>query len=306
MKRICVTGGNGLLGTRLISTAEGRYRLALIDLQDGPLVHTDGLNYIQGDITNAPSIRKCIVGAEPDCVINAAAFTDVDGCEFEREKAWAVNVEGARNVALVCRELKIKMIHISTDYIFDGKDGPYGEDDIPNPIGYYGKTKLESEGRVQEILDDAVIARTMVLYGYTPGVRPNFVTWLIGKLNIKERVTIVDDQFGTPTLADDLAKALMVLYEKDGRGVYNTAGSECLSRYDFAVTIADIFGFDKSLIEPITTAGLKQAAPRPLRSGLKIDKIRREMDVSFYTASEGIHVLKKQMVNEENHPAESS
>lgn len=304
MNTICVTGGNGLLGSKVLQAAESKYRVVSIDLEPEPLAEYGHVVYIQGDVTHAQGIHERIVGVKPDCVIHTAAFTDVDGCERERTKARSVNVDGARNVALACKKLGIKMIHLSTDYVFDGQAGPYSEEDEPSPVGYYGETKLESEDVIRQILDDYVIARTMVLYGYAPGVRLNFVTWLVDRLGQGNRVSIVDDQFGTPTLADDLARSLLILYQKDGRGLYHTAGSECLSRYAFALSVADVFGLDASLISRITTADLNQTARRPLRSGLKIDKIRREMGVDFSSASQGLRIVKQQMDGSESTIAE--
>ena len=295
MKRICITGGNGLLGSKIIAAAKEAYGLISIDLQKHSLSRAHDLEYIRGDVTDKEFILHQVKRSCPDVVIHAAAFTDVDGCEREKEKAWDVNVEGTRNVALACKTLGIKMIHLSTDYVFDGKSGPYDEDDEPNPVGHYGKTKLESEKVVRDLLDDFVIARTMVLYGYAPGRQSNFVIWLVEQLRAGERVRIVDDQFGTPTLADDLARALIVLFEKDGRRLYNTAGSEYLSRYDFAIRTAEIFKLDVSLIERITTAELNQDAIRPLSSGLRIDKIHRKFGVEFSSISEGLRIVKQQM-----------
>ena len=140
----------------------------------------------------------------------------------------------------------------------------------------------------------------MVLYGYFPGVRMNFVTWLIDKLRSSEKVNIVTDQYGTPTLADDLARALIVLFEKNGRGLYNAAGSELINRYDFALRIAEIFDLDSSLIEKATSDHLKQPAPRPLQSGLLIDKICSETGVHFSSVREGLLIMKKQMESELN------
>jgi len=300
MRKICITGGNGLLGSKLLTATCNKYSLVSIDLQKSSLFQCDKLEYVRGDITDREAIINQIARVHPDCVIHTAALTNVDGCEKERDKAWEVNVVGAENVALACRNLKIKMIHISTDYVFDGKNGPYSETDKPHPIGFYGKTKLESEKRISEIVEDFVIARTMVLYGYFPGVRKNFVTWLIGKLRNGEKVNIVTDQYGTPTLADDLARVLIVLFEKDGRGLYNTAGSELISRYDFALRVAEIFDLDSSLIQKATSDHLKQPAPRPLQSGLRVDKIYREMGETFSSIREGLLIMKKQMEREFN------
>lgn len=290
-----MTGGNGLLGSKVLSAACGRFRLVSIDLHEAPTVRYNHLEYLQGDVTERETIQRRISDARPDCVIHTAAFTDVDGCEEEREEAWKVNVQGTENVAISCRTLDIKMIHLSTDYVFDGKSGPYSEEDDPHPMSFYGKIKLESEKVVQEHLENFIIARTMVLYGYSPKVRHNFVTWLVEKLGHRERVTIVEDQYGNPTLADDLAKALLTIFERDGCGIYHTAGKDWLNRYDFAVSVAKVFQLDRSLIGRTTTDCLNQAAPRPLKSGLKSDKILHEFGVTFSPVEEGLQRMREQM-----------
>jgi dTDP-4-dehydrorhamnose reductase len=288
MKKICVTGGNGLLGVKLLAEASGKYALVSVDLQNDPLFEFEQMEYIQGDITQRETISDIIMDARPDCVINTAAFTYVDRCESEKETAWKVNVEGARNVALACRSLNIKMIHISSDYVFDGENGPYDEEAKPHPK------------EVSAIFKNNVIARTTVLYGYFPGIRPNFVTWLIDQLNNGKSVSIVNDQFGTPTLADDLAGALLILFEKDKRGVFNAVGSEWIGRLGFAKKIAEVFGLDANLIRETTSDQLQQPAPRPLKGGLKIDKIYRETGFMFSSASEGLQILKRQMTEKDS------
>ncbi|MFH1943668.1 MAG: dTDP-4-dehydrorhamnose reductase [bacterium] len=295
MKTICVTGGNGLLGGKVLAAALGRYRLVSVDLHETSTVSNQNLEYISSDITDKKRIYNDIVRSTPDCVIHGAAFTNVDGCERGRATVWDVNVRGTENVALACKALNIKMIHLSTDYVFDGKDGPYSEEDQPNPIGYYGITKLESEGVVRRLLEDYVIVRAMVLYGFAPGVRMNFVTWVVDRLRRGENISIVVDQYGTPTLADDLAEALLVIFEKDGTGIYHASGKEWMSRYDFTLRICEVFHLDPDLIVKTTTDRLNQAAPRPLRSGLKTDKIRREMGVRFSSVVDGLRTVKKQM-----------
>lgn len=297
MKTICITGGNGLLGTKLLTLTHLKYRVISLDCQNTPLIQYPSVEYIQCDITDREKVDQIFSHTRPEAVFHTAAFTDVDRCEYEKEKCWNVNVIGTENVAWGCRAIGAKMIHISTDYVFDGKDGPYTEDAIPNPISFYGKTKWESEQVVQRILEDFVILRTTVLYGYFPGVRLNFVTWLINKLKNREAVYITEDQYGTPTLADDLAKALVLLFEKDKKGIYNGVGSEWVNRYVFAQQVAKVFGLDQSLIFPTVTEELKQAAPRPKKGGLKIEKITRELGISFSNVEEGLYIMKKQMEN---------
>jgi dTDP-4-dehydrorhamnose reductase len=300
MKKICVTGGNGLLGVKLLAEASGKYALVSVDLQNGPLFEFEQMEYVRGDITQRETISNIIADVRPECVIHTAAFTYVDRCESEKESAWKVNVEGAGNVALACRSLNIKMIHLSSDYVFDGEDGPYDENAKPHPISYYGRTKWESEREVSRILDDIVIARTTVLYGYFPGVRPNFVTWMIDQLSSGKSVSVVNDQFGTPTLADDLARALLMLFEKDKRGVYNTVGSEWIGRFEFAKKIATVFDLNPDLIKETTSDHFHQPAPRPLNGGLKIDKIYRETGFLFSSVYDGLKIVKQQMAEKDS------
>jgi dTDP-4-dehydrorhamnose reductase len=297
MKTLLVTGGNGLLGGKLVESACRSHHAVSLDIQEKPFAIFANSEYIRCDITDKNRIENVLGNTKPDFVFHTAAFTDVDGCETQKNKAWAVNVLGTESVASACRRFGIRLIHMSTDYVFDGNSGPYGETDIPNPINYYGKTKLESEKIVQSLLHDAVIARTMVLYGFALFVRNNFVTWLVHKLKRREPVRIVDDQYGNTTLADDLAQALLLLYEKNAKGIYHTSGEEWLNRYEFALKIAEAFDLDQSLISPTTSDAYKQPAPRPLRSGLKTDKMRAEFGFVFSSTSEGLRQVRDQMVH---------
>ena len=295
MKTLCVTGGNGLLGCKVLRCALGKYRCISIDLQEESIVRQPDLVYIRNDVRDRESLESVFFKFHPDAVIHTAAFTNVDGCETEREHAWSVNVRGAENVARACQIIGCKMIHISTDYVFDGREGPYSERDRPNPISYYAETKLESERIVEALLADYAIVRPMVLYGFHPAARMNFVTWVVEEISAGRRISVVDDQYGTPTLAEDLAGILMELIARDGRGLYHAAGSERLHRYDFALRIADVFGIDDSLIFPTTSRALNQRAPRPLQSGLKNEKICGEMKFTFTPLDEGLRLVRAQM-----------
>jgi len=237
------------------------------------------------DITKK-EIFTYIKKVNPDAVIHCAAFTNVDGCEIQKEKAWEVNVTGTENVAKACQNIGAKMIYVSTDFVFDGKKGMYKETDETNPINYYGKTKLEGEKRVQEICKNYVIARTSVLYGWHE--RLNFVTWVIEQLKNKNKINIVTDQYTSPTFADNLAEVLLEVAEKDIQGLYHVAGSERISRYDFALKIADRFDLDKSLITPILSKELNQKAERPKDSSLCVEKIKNKVDTKLLNIEEGL------------------
>lgn len=295
MKSLFITGSNGLLGSKLVFAANGRYRITGLDLTADSFVRSVPMEYIQGDITDRKCIFKQISQKKPDVVLHTAAFTDVDACESHYDAAHAVNVDGAEHIADACKRLGIQLIHVSTDYVFNGNNGPYSEEDEPCPLSAYGRMKLESERIVQQTLPEAVIARTMVLFGYMPRIRKNFVTWLVEKLRNRDVVQIVNDQFGTPTYADDLAESLLVLYQKDARGIYHTAGPDCLSRHAFALQIADAFQLDASLISETTSNRFQQPAPRPMHSGLKTEKLTRDTGFTFMPLSQALLKLKEQM-----------
>jgi dTDP-4-dehydrorhamnose reductase len=222
-------------------------------------------------------------------------MTNVDACEKERELAWKVNVGGVENIIEAAKRIDATVLHVSTDYVFDGKAGPYTEEDRPEPLSYYGRSKLASENQLRVSGVKFVIARTMVLYGYASGIRSNFALWLIQNLEKNTPVHVVNDQMGNPTLADDLAHALVSGIELDRTGIYHIAGREIVSRYDFALKLAKIFGFDQDLITPIKTSQLKQPATRPLNSGLVTLKAEVELGYRPSTMEEGLTILKGQL-----------
>ena len=295
MRSLLITGSNGLLGGKLVLAASRAYKVFGLDVHPESLIRHDRLEYSQGDITDRDRVLRQLEAVEPDAVIHTAAYTDVDGCELHFEKAYAVNVTGAEHVAAACKRLGIGMVHLSTDYVFDGMDGPYREEDPPKPLSAYGRMKLDSERLVLSLLPDAVVVRTMVLFGHLPHVRRNFVTWLKYKLENGERIRVVNDQYGTPTFADDLAKALLAVFEKGLRGLYHAAGSEWLDRHAFALQVADVFGLDGSLISETTSDQFKQPAPRPMKSGLKTDKLERDTGFRFKPLVDALLELKSQM-----------
>ncbi len=296
--RVLVTGGNGLLGTKTIELllAQGRHPFSVSLEPDVMNRFLGEFPYHTLDITDAVAVRELVGKLQPDAVVHTAAFTAVDACESQRELCWRVNVDGTANVAAACREAGIRMVHVSTEYVFDGKAGPYTEEDAPNPIGYYGLTKLESEKAVRENCTDWVIGRTTVLFGKAPHVRPSFVAWLVEKLEKREPVRIVDDQIGSPTLADNLAQMLLALLDSNRTGIYNTVGDSIIDRHAFSMIAADLFGLDTSLIERIKTSDLNQPAPRPLKAGLVMEKFKRDFPgVPVLTARQSLEALKLQM-----------
>jgi len=294
MVNVIITGINGLLGQKLLEQAAKKYSVLGIDIHPEPFNTKINFQYEQLDITDRRLLTKSILNFYPHYLINTAAMTNVDGCEKDKEQCWKINVQAIKNIVYAARKIGTKIVHLSTDYIFDGNSGPYSENDSPSPLGYYGKSKLASENILYASDLDYSIVRTMVLYGAAINVRPNYVTWLISALKEKKKLKIVTDQVGSPTLADDLAAAILKIIELEKWDTFHVAGSEIIDRYNFALKIAEVFGLDEELITPITTLELKQKAPRPLNSGLTVEKAISDLDVNLSNIEEGLRIFKKQ------------
>ena len=294
MPTLLITGSNGLLGQKIAQIACKHWKILGVDLHEFAV--TPGDQYRRLDITAEQAVSQLIEETRPDWAINTASVTDVDRCEAEKELAWQVNVKGAENVALACQKIGSKMIHISSDYVFDGKNGPYSEEDPTNPLSWYGKTKLEGEQIALSCSPENIVLRTMVLYGYGPAVRPNFVTWVINSLQTGKAIRVVADQWGNPTYADNLAEALLKLCASGAAGLFHFAGGEFLSRWEMATEITQKFDLNAKLITPIATSELNQSAPRPLRSGLKTEKIEELLGIKPLSFQEGLNRLAKQII----------
>jgi dTDP-4-dehydrorhamnose reductase len=294
--RILIVGSNGMLGRKTVDfyLKTGNYELLLISGKENSLA--DNVDYIQCDITEREKIKKCVQSFYPDFIINAAAYTGVDKSETEREQAWKVNVRAVEYISETARAIDAHIIHISSDYIFDGKNGPYSEDAVPNPLSYYGRTKLASENALKISGALYTILRTNVLYGTSPTSRPDFVKWVVNSLKNKQQIRIVTDQINNPTFIDDLIQAVSKIIEFNKTGIFNIGGREFLSRHEFTNIIAEYFNLDKTLIEPILKKDLNQAARRPLKSGLITLKAQTELGYKPHTIEEALYKMKKELV----------
>jgi dTDP-4-dehydrorhamnose reductase len=295
---LLVTGGNGLLGTKLIELGlrDGPVRPVSASRQPCSNRFLGDFEFHQLDVTDASAVNRLLERVRPRWTIHTAAMTDVDGCEREPDAAWQANVVGAQTIADACQRLGAHLVQLSTEYVFDGRDGPYVEEDATNPINVYGQTKLASEKAVLDSCPAATIARTTVLYGHAPNARPNFVTWLVSRLRDGQKTRVVDDQIGSPTLADNLAEMCWSLALGDASGVYNTVGADVVDRYQLARLAAEVFRLDANRIEPVSTASLGQTAARPLRAGLRMDKFQRDFpQTQVIGAREGLEILREQL-----------
>ncbi|MCZ6776493.1 MAG: dTDP-4-dehydrorhamnose reductase [Ignavibacteria bacterium] len=296
-KRVLIVGSNGLLGQKVtdLLLRGSAYTVSLASKAEKPIREVGATQYMAMDITSRKDVKHVIFLCEPDIIINAAAMTNVDACEKERELAWRINVGGVQNIIEAARKNDAEIVHISTDYVFNGKAGPYEENEQPDPLNYYGRSKLASENELRTSGLNHCIIRTMVLYGFAQGVKSNFALWLIQNLEKKLAVRVVNDQYGNPTLADDLAHGIMSALELGRSGIYNIAGREIISRHEFAVRLAEVFGFDSALIIPVKTSDVRQPAARPLKSGLITLKAEVELGIKPSTVEQGVTVLKSQM-----------
>lgn len=265
--KVLIVGASGFLGTKMLKVLGQKFDVY------GTYASRkkEGLTYL--DVTDVEQVTDTISEHGPDVTIYAGGLTNVDSCQVDKDVAWKFNVTGTTNLVDACK--KSKFIYISTDFVFDGLHGNYSERDEPNPVNYYGRTKFEGE-KIAKQLPDHLTLRVARLYGYNgKGDKTNFVRFVVDSLRAKKPVKAVSDQYGCPTLIDDIAAAAAELIKKDKKGIYHCCGSERTSMYDFARTVADVFKLNAGLITPITTNELEQVAKRPTDASLNISKLNK-------------------------------
>ena len=297
MKKAVIFGSNGLLGQNLVSRFSSAYEVIACSLEPSNFSLID-IPYHKVDMINRSDVNDLLLAEKPDIIINAAAYTDVDGSEKERELCWNTNVRAVENIIDAAESFKPLLVQISSDYVFDGTQGDYKETDETNPNGNYAHSKMAAENIVVSNDLEYIIARTQVLYGTGNKVKLNFATWVISRLNHNQKIQVVSDQVGNPTLIDDLSESIFRLIESKEYGLFHVSGSEKISRYNFAKKIAEVFSLDDSLIEKITTSELKQAAPRPMNSTFINDKLVNRIDWEPGNIESGLKRLKEKMDEE--------
>ena len=304
LDKLLVIGDTGLVGSKIVSMAPrfGFEAHGTHNARDSPFQNSYKL-----DITDNGATTELFSKVRPRVVVNTAALHNVDYCETHHEEADKVNVLGVKNLVDEAAKHGSRLVHLSTDYVFDGMFGHYTEEDTPHPLHYYAQTKVESEEAVAQSPSYAV-ARPSVIYGWNPleangvpsssGKTINFAMFVLDKLKKNETVKAVRDQYGSPTFADNLAEALLRLAKYQGNGIFHTAGKSCVSRYEFAVKLAGLFGYQTHQIQPVYTSEFKQLAVRPKNSCLKVDKAERALKMRFFTAEEGIKEMRRQAPSE--------
>ena len=294
MKKLLIIGASGLLGSKLYSQAAGRY-----DLSGTYNPEVDGKSSLRLeplDIGSKEEVDRLFGKVRPEVVILTAAMTNVDACERQPLVANRVNATGPELVARSCKKAGARLVHVSTDYVFDGsKMRRYTEEDIPRPISVYGSSKLAGERAVLSTLPEAVVARPAVLYGWSPlEDKENFVTWVLKKLRSGERVTMFEDQWVSPTFADDLARTLLELAERDVKGLWHVSGPDCLDRPICGRMIAKAWGLDEGMVVPVPSSSVSLPAKRPKYSCLDVSKVERLLGRRMASFEEGLRTMREQ------------
>ncbi|MDO6675818.1 SDR family oxidoreductase [Tenacibaculum sp. 1_MG-2023] len=298
MKKVVITGSNGLLGQTLVNLLlEEKERYQTIGFSRGEnRSDRSDFNYVSIDVTDEVLLYKKLSEYKPDVIVNTAAMTNVDECEINKEACDKLNIDVVQYLKNYSEENNAHLIHISTDFIFDGKNGPYKETDKPNPLSYYGLSKLKSEETLIQSKIDYTILRTILVYGKVYDMsRSNIVLWVKKMLEDRKEITIVDDQFRMPTYVEDLALACKLSIDKKAMGVFNISSKKMLSIYEIAQQIAEVFMLDKSLIKSISTEELNQRAKRPATTGFDLEKVKKYLGLAPKSFQEDLQKFKEKL-----------
>jgi dTDP-4-dehydrorhamnose reductase len=302
-QKILITGSNGLLGQKIVkqllaqenhnflATSAGKNRISA--LEQTQFSHL----YQSLDITNESEINEVFENYKPEIVINTAAMTNVDLCEEKKEECRQINVLAVEYLLKACKKINAHFIHLSTDFIFDGEAGPYKEDDQPNPLSFYGQSKWDAEQLlINSDYANWAIARTIIVYGIAEQMsRSNIVLWAKEALEKGSPIKVVDDQFRSPTWADDLADGCLLIAEKRAKGIFHLSGKDFMSILELVERVADFFQLDKSHIQSIKSDTLNQAAKRPPRTGFILDKAITQLGYKPLSFEDGLKRIQTEL-----------
>lgn len=294
--RIGIIGANGFTGRRILSnlSASGKYEVMGCSLHPDIVPGSGKYHFFQADINDYSAIENWFQLFKPDVVINTSALSVPDYCETHHEEAYATNVSAVAHLARCCARMGSRLLHFSTDFVFDGKRQElYTEEDTPSPVNYYGETKLLGERAVAQLCDNYAILRVVVVYGKAlPGQHGNILQLVKSRLENHQEIRVVSDQWRTPTWVHDIAAGVELLLPSAHNGIYHICGGECLSIAEIAYRVAGYFQLDASLIRPVTTGEMNESTPRPRFSGLHIGKARRDLGYSPASLEAGMKELR--------------
>jgi dTDP-4-dehydrorhamnose reductase len=293
--KILVTGANGLIGKKVIRESLRRNHTVVATSQKKVTIKA-GIESFTVNLVYA-DINQLIEKVSPNAIVHCAAMASPDACEADKFACSRLNIETTSRIASACRDYGTHLIFLSTDFVFDGQKGDYTEEDPPNPISYYGESKLEAERILLSMNIGAAIIRTCMVFGFEETLtRQNIALRVIDSLRNGKPFRVPFDQIRTPTLADDLAQAIVNVAESRVQGLFNVAGADRITVADFAKLTARTFNLDDSLLKPIPAADLCEPSRRPANSGLNISKAREHIGYHPHSLPEALNVLKEQMI----------
>jgi dTDP-4-dehydrorhamnose reductase len=296
--KILITGANGLLGQKLVELLSKKYGVKVLATSRGAarIKGLEPASYYSLDVTDKTAVLNLFKKLQPEVIIHTAAMTQVDDCELNREDCKVANIEAVKNVVAGCKETNAHLVHLSTDFIFDGSEGPLTEEATPKPVNFYGETKLVAEKVILESGIGYGIARTVLVYGIVPGLsRSNIILWVKKNLENKNTINVVDDQWRTPTLAEDLAQGCWLMAKNKATGVFNISGNDMLTPFDMAQMVADYFHLDNKFIKRADSSTFSQPAKRPPKTGFIIDKAVNILGYQPHSFKQGIEIIASQL-----------
>jgi len=298
MKKILITGSNGFIGQEIVHQALVNSKIEVIALSrgDNRFSHKDGYRYLSANVCNAEQMEAIVNEFRPNSVIHTVAMANVDVCEKEPDLCKMINVQSVKTLVALAEKYNFQLIYLSTDFIFDGENGPYKESDIPNPLNEYGKSKLEAERLIQESNCKWSIVRTILVYGVPREAgRSNFVLWVKKSLEANKVINVVTDHVRMPTLVNDVASACLQIAKQGATGIFHISSEELFSVYDIAQQVADFWNLDKSLIHPVLAESLSSSVPRPRYTGFIIDKAKAEFDFNPRNLKAGLMEINRSL-----------
>jgi dTDP-4-dehydrorhamnose reductase len=297
-KKVLITGSNGFIGQKMMTEVLADKNFDLIALSRGSNRYSnpEGYLYIDGDVCNPEQMAEVISQHRPHFIIHTVAMANVEACEANIEACEQVNVEAVKTLVSLAEKYDSHLIHLSTDFIFDGKEGPYAETAIPHPLNEYGKSKLEAEKLIQASSIKWAIIRTILVYGVPNDKdRSNLILWVKNSLEAGKKINVVTDHYRMPTLVEDLTKATLSIMDKQAKGIYHISGSEGYSIYDIAMQVAKFWNLDTSLIQPVDSSTIESAVCRPSYTGFVLDKAMADLDFRPHALKDGLALMKQQL-----------
>lgn len=299
METVLITGSNGLLGQKLtdLYVSKGNRNVVATARGENRNPNNGAYIYREMDILQANQINSIIEEVQPNTIIHAAAMTNVDACELDSEACEALNVTAVENLVKAANNIGAHFVLVSTDFIFDGTSGPYKEEDEPNPLSIYGHSKLKGEEFVKANAQSWAIARTVLVYGLVADMsRSNIVLWARESLAEGKKINVVDDQYRSPTLAEDLAMGCFLIEQKKAKGVFNISGKDQMNIYELVQRVANYFSLSMEHVSRIDSKSLNQPAKRPPVTGFDLTKSRQELGYEPRSFDEGIEIIYGQFV----------